>query len=285
MRVHAAAVVAEEWLGHERRRVPVLVADVLDDVLVDEDLVRHVHERVEAHVDLGLTGGADLVVMHLDRDARIYEREHDLAAQVLQLVDRRRREVALFQLRAEPEVGRSVLAGVPDALVGIDVVVALVGVLVETDRVEDVELELRTPERRVGDARAEQVFLSLSGHIARVATVVGKSDRILDVADHRQGRNLERAVHEGATRIREQEHVALVDLLEAADARAVEADPLLEERLGHLANRDAEVLPASEQVSETEVDHLDAELFRVADDFGGSHLLGRSRRHRGCHLV
>ena len=48
-------------------------ADVLDDVLVEHELVGHRQHGVEAHVDLGLAGGADLVVLHLDLDADGFE--------------------------------------------------------------------------------------------------------------------------------------------------------------------------------------------------------------------
>ena len=66
--VHPRAVVLEDRLGHERRRQPVLPGDVLDDVLVEHQLVGHRQQRVEPHVDLGLAGGAHLVVLHLDLD-------------------------------------------------------------------------------------------------------------------------------------------------------------------------------------------------------------------------
>ena len=49
-----------------------------------------------------------------------------------------------------------------------------------------------------------------------------------------------------------------MDLLEAPDAAAVEADPLGKEALGQLRGRHAEVLPLAEQVAEAEVDELDA---------------------------
>src|SRR3712207_8308414 len=43
---------------------------LLDDVLVEHQLVGHGQQRVEPHVDLGLAGGADLVVLHLDLDRK-----------------------------------------------------------------------------------------------------------------------------------------------------------------------------------------------------------------------
>ena len=104
MHVHPGTVVLEERLGHERRDVAVLSGDVLDDVLVDHHLVAHLGQRVEPHVDLGLPGGADLVVLHLDAHSRLDELEHDLGTKVLQLVGRRDREVTLLVPRPERHV-------------------------------------------------------------------------------------------------------------------------------------------------------------------------------------
>src|SRR5207237_8981435 len=88
--------------------------------------------------------GADLVVVDLDLDARLLQLQHDFAAQVLQLIHRRDREVALLEPRAITEVGGAIARAVPDALVGIDLVKAGALVLTEADRVEDVELDFRT---------------------------------------------------------------------------------------------------------------------------------------------
>jgi hypothetical protein len=49
-----------------------------------------------------------------------------------------------------------------------------------------------------------------------------------------------------------------VDLLEAADGRAVEAEAVGEDVLGERADRDGEVLHHARQVAEADVDHLDA---------------------------
>ena len=50
----------------------------------------------EAQVDLALAARGDLVVVELARDAEPLEREHHRAAQVVQRVVRRGREVALL---------------------------------------------------------------------------------------------------------------------------------------------------------------------------------------------
>src|SRR5262249_28723796 len=57
---HAAAVVAEQRLGHERRRLAVPLGDVLDDVLVLEHVVGHLDERRVAHIDGALAAGRHL---------------------------------------------------------------------------------------------------------------------------------------------------------------------------------------------------------------------------------
>ena len=70
MRVHPRAVVLEERLRHERHGLAGLPRRVLDDVLVLHDVVGGREQRAEAHVDLGLAGRADLVVVHLDARCR-----------------------------------------------------------------------------------------------------------------------------------------------------------------------------------------------------------------------
>ena len=108
-------------LGHERRRsCPRAHADVLDDVLVEHELVGHAQQRVEAHVDLGLAGGADLVVLDLDLDAEPLELQHHLRPQVLVVVHRRDREVALLVPRLVAEVRALVARGVPRRLDRVD---------------------------------------------------------------------------------------------------------------------------------------------------------------------
>jgi hypothetical protein len=67
--VHAGAVVTEDRLGHERHGLVVVPGRVLDDVLELHHVVGGLEQRVEAVVDLRLTGGADLVVGTLDEQA------------------------------------------------------------------------------------------------------------------------------------------------------------------------------------------------------------------------
>ena len=79
-------------------------------------------------------------------------------------------------------------APVPGPFDRIDVIESLVPALFEADVVEDEELELGRQQALVGQARAAHVADGLAGDVARVARVILVGDRVLDVADHRQGR-------------------------------------------------------------------------------------------------
>ena len=221
-----------------------------------------VAQRVEAHVDLGLARGADLVVLHLDRDADLLERQQHLGAEVLVLVHRRDREVPLLVADLVPEVRGAVelglAPGVPHALDRVEEVVARVLVLVEARRVEDVELGFGPEVRGVGDAGAREVVLGLLRDVARVAAVGLAGDRVLHEAVDVQRLVLRERVDHRGVGIGDQEHVRLLDLLEAADRRAVEAEAVLEDVLGQLVGRDREVLHEPGQVAEADVDDVDA---------------------------
>ncbi len=235
MGVHAGAVVLEDRLGHEGDGLAVAAGHVLRDVLVEHDLVGHAQQGVEAHVDLGLPGGAHLVVVHLDLDARPGHLEDHLAAQVLVVVGGRDREVALLVAGLVAEVATALLgARVPRALDRVDEVVGGELVLVEADRVEDVELALRTPVRALRDAAAPQVRLGLAGDVARVAGVGLAGHRVADKAVEDQRGVLRERVEDRGGGVGEQEHVRLLDLLEATDRGAVEPEPLLERVLVEL---------------------------------------------------
>ncbi len=136
---------------------PAFFATFLHDVLVDHQLVGHLEERREAHVDLGLPRRRHLVVVRLDDDPEILHLQDHLAADVLLGVGRRDREVAFLEARLVAEVRSLVAPAVPLALDRVDEVVALVGSGRVAHVVEDEELGLRTDVGGVGDPRELQV--------------------------------------------------------------------------------------------------------------------------------
>ena len=105
--VHTRAVVAVDRLGHERDRATVLAGHILHHVLVELHLVGHRQHLVEHHVDLGLPGGAHLVVLNLDGDAHRLEGHHHLRAEVLERVHGGQREIPALVWDAVAGAGRS----------------------------------------------------------------------------------------------------------------------------------------------------------------------------------
>ena len=230
--VHARAVVAEQRLRHEGDGLAGLPCGVLDDVLEQHDVVGRVQQRVELVVDLGLARGADLVVTALDLEAGVGQVGGHVVAQVGVVVDRRHGEVAALERHLVAEVAARLLAaGVPPALDRVDVVVLLVRVGPEADRVEDVELRLGAEVAGVGDAGGRQVLLGLARDVARVAAVGLAGDRVVHEEVDVERLVLAERVEPRGGRVGEQRHVGLVDGLEAADGRAVERGAVLEDVL------------------------------------------------------
>src|SRR5439155_14626634 len=92
-------------------------------------------------------------------------------------------------------------------------------------------------------------------------------------------------VYERGRRVGDEHHVGLRDLLEAADRRAVEAEPLVEGVLVERMDRQPDVLPCAGQVDELEVDHPHVVLLGEGEHVAGGRrppageLLDGQRRH------
>ena len=258
VRVHARAVVLEDRLGHEGEALAGLPGHVLEHVLERHQLVGHRQQRVEADADLALPAGGHLVVVQLRLDADLVERRGHVGAQVHVVVHGRGREVALLGPRLVAEVGPLVGARVPLALDRVDPVHRTVGLRLEPHVVEDEELRLRPEVRRVGDPAGEEVLLRLLGDEPGVAAVALAGDGVGDVAVHDERLPAPERVEVGGGGVGHQHHVALLDLLEAADRRAVERVPVLELPLVEHRGRDRHVLHHAGQVAEPEVDELHA---------------------------
>src|SRR6266853_1210003 len=104
----------------------------------------------------------------------------------------------------------------------------MVVALPEADVIEDVELRLRADVRGVGDPAGLQVLLCLLRDVTRIARVPRAGHRILDVADQRQRGSGGEGIEERGVWIRDEEHVAFLNLLKASDARSVEPQALFE---------------------------------------------------------
>ena len=69
---------SKSGLGMKVTVLPAFQAMFLTTYLYFSTLSASLQQRVEAHVDLGLAGGADLVVVHLDLDADLLELQDHL---------------------------------------------------------------------------------------------------------------------------------------------------------------------------------------------------------------
>ena len=70
-----------------------------------------------------------------------------------------------------------------------------------------------------------------------------------------------------------------MDVLEAANAGSIESDPVVEQALAQLLDRDREMLPGPDQIDELEVDDLQALLVSQIDDGLGVRLQLFFRAH------
>ncbi len=64
--MHSRAVVTENWLWHKRDGFVMPFGDIAKDVFVILHESRHLLERCEADVDLGLSGSGHLMMLPFD---------------------------------------------------------------------------------------------------------------------------------------------------------------------------------------------------------------------------
>ena len=269
VRVHAAAVVLEDRLRHERHRLAVPLRDVLADVLVPHELIGHFQQWLKLHVDLGLSGGGDFVVMRFDDDADLAHLVHHLAAQIVIGVGGTHREIAALEAWLVPEVRLFVPRRVPRAFSRIDLVVPAMLVLLVPDLVKDEELGFGADEAGVGDAALLEVRLGLACDVSRVAREVLARDRIDHVGDHAERGAGKEGIESSRVGDRHRHHVGFVDAHPASDRRAVEPETLLERPFIEVVEGKGAVLPGAEHVDEFQVDHLGLILLAIVKKIAG----------------
>src|SRR5262249_30658635 len=167
---------------------------------------------------------------------------------------------------------RSFLARVPRPRLGVDEVVPRVVVLIESDRVEEEELELWTDVDRVRDAALLDVRLRLLGDVARITRVPLAGDRILHVADEDQRRDRGERIHLRGRGVGNEQHVGLVDRLETADRGAIEAEAVFEDVFPQLRDGNRKVLQEAGEIDEAQVDDPGALLLGHLEDVFAGHL-------------
>ncbi len=272
MDVHAAAVVADQRLGHEGGRLAVALGDVLDHVFQDLHFVGLAHQGVETDADFALAGGGDFVVMHFYPQTRLLQRQAHGGADVVQGIHRRHREITALDAGPMAEVAALISAfRVPAGLGGINLVEATADVGAPANVVEDKEFVFRTEVGGVGDAGGFQIRLGAAGQRARVAFVTLHGVGLDDVAGQNQGWFFEERVDEGGDRIGHQDHVRFLNALPAGDGRAVEHLAVLEHILVYGANGHGDVLLLAAGIGEAIVHELDALFLDQLHHIGSIH--------------
>ncbi len=144
-------------------------------------------------------------------------------------------------------------------------------VLIETDVIEDEKLGLGPEERRVGYTGVVQVHLGLLRNPARIPLIMLTRDRIDDAARHDQRTSLRKRIDVGGIRIRNEQHIALVNRCPAANTRSVDAEPIFEGILLELGNGIRNVLRNTRQVRESQIELASFFLLGKLQHFFGTH--------------
>ena len=253
--------------------------DVLADVLVPHELIGHLDQRLELHVDFRLAGRGDLVMVRLDDDPDLSHLVDHLAAQVVVRVGWADGKVASLEARLVAKVRLLDARRVPRAFHRVNLVVAAVLVLLVADLIEDEELRLGPDEAGVGNPRLLQVLLGFARDMARVPRELLPGDGIDHVGDHAHRRLRKERIEACGGGVRDGHHVGLVDAHPAANRRAVEPEALLEGAFIQRVHRKRAMLPAPEHVDELQVDHLGLVLLGVGKEVFGV-LREIVRRHK-----
>ena len=162
-------------------------------------------------------------------------------------------------------------------------VAAQVLALVQRRDVKIAAVVQRNMRRIAAFVRLEQIKLALAAHVDGQAHGAGALDHALQVAAAVALKGLavgqgDAAVHAhdaalggapgqhgGGVRVGPEDEVALLDVHEPGDGRAVEADALLE-RAGQLAGKQRDVFLVAEDVAERQLDELDVVILDKIED-------------------
>ena len=101
-------------------------------------------------------------------------------------------------------------------------------------------------------------------------------DRVVDEAVDVEGLVLPEGVDHRRRRVGQEDHVGFLDLLEPPDRGAVEAEALGEHVVGQFMRRSGEVLHHAREVTEADIDDLDALVLDEAEHIGLGSLCHRS---------
>jgi hypothetical protein len=144
-------------------------------------------------------------------------------------------------------------------------------ILIEPHVIENEELRLRAEIRRIRQPAVLQIAFGFTGDPARVALIVLPRNGIDHVAGHHQRANLPEGIDERGARVRDEQHVALVDGRPTADAGSINAETLFKRVWGELADGIGDVLLQTGQIREAQIHLAHFFAFRKLQNFLGIH--------------
>ncbi|EAT07975.1 hypothetical protein SKA58_08424 [Sphingomonas sp. SKA58] len=257
MRVHAAAIVLRDRLGHEGRRLAIGLRHHLHDVLVDLHAVGGLDQRTERQAQLVLRGG-DFVVVLIAGQAHFQHGADHFGADVGARIDRRDGEITTLGARTVAQIAAFIfLAGVGRQFDVVDLEIALRVIIFETHIVEHEEFGFRPDIDRVAEpGRLDEGFRALGGR-TRIAAVQLTGVRLDNVAENDQhGRRAER-VDIDSVQVGLEDHVRFVDRLPTLDRRTVEHQAVGQFILAKHARHHGQVLPLALGIGEADIDPFD----------------------------
>ena len=152
--MHAGAVILKQRLGHECDGVIVAIGHIFKHIFKPHELIRHLQQGFETHVDFGLSGGGHFMMLGLGLDPQIFQRQDHLGAQILKFIHGRNREITFLVARFVTQVGALVPAGVPVAFDRVDLIKGRKAGGFKADIIKDEKFSFRAEVGHVSDAAA-----------------------------------------------------------------------------------------------------------------------------------
>ena len=262
MNVHAAAVVADQRLGHEGRCLAEAVGDVLHAILEDLQGIGAFGQGVELGADFALARGGHLVMVHFDFHAHPFHGHAHGGTEILQRVHRRHGEIAALDTRTVADVAFLVgLAGIPVAFGGVDLVGRAAHADTPAHVVEDEKFRFRAEIGGITDAGGGEISLGAFGKRAGIALIALAGGRFDNIAAEDHGGLFEKRVHDRGRGIGHEDHVGFVDTFPARDRRPIKHLTDLKNLGVYRTDRVGDMLFLTARIGKPQVNELDLLVF------------------------
>jgi len=181
------------------------------------------------------------MVLGLDFDATLHQRQHHLGTGFLQGVCGRYGKVSFLMADFIAGVlSAARFTPIPLAFDTVHMVIAFVLILIEAHIIENEELRLGSKIGDIGDFGGPHVAFCFSGNVARIFGIVFAGYRVLNITGHHQ-RIGHKGVHKGGIRLRHNQHVAFVNCFPATHRGAIETKTIFETLLYQYLSRNCEM--------------------------------------------